>query len=513
MKRTIFLCLGALAAISIQPAQAQPASSRAATEQSITPETLTEQQIRDVKDTATLYRMATHYQQSNDMQRLSWTLGQLARVVPLNGEIKLALAASYSNLGEKSKAYDVLVRMQQQGYGYNLIDDPRFKKIADTQVWDYAAANLRANLKPFGEGKTAFQLPKGEYLFESLAWDAKRQRFLLGSVREGKIYLSDKNGKLEEFIKPGPDNSLWSVYALAVDAPRDLLYVASTSSAFYKDFNAEDFGKAGIFKFQLSSGKLLDKVVLPRPGNDANTLSSITVSKSGQVFAADGLRNIIYRLDGKTLKPIMQHPDLTSVRGMAVSDDNKSLYFADYTRGVFGIDLGTGKPFDVTYDTSALVLPGIESMYWYQNTLVVIEPGMSPMRVMRLHLSADGRHIERMMPLDAGNPSFPLPTNGTVVGDELYFLADSHKNFYDQYGVAKNQYAASPQHVFRSDLRFEWDRTLAGPKLGDAKPNAPHVIGNEKPAVRKDLLEKSVENFGRDKPASDDKPAEPAKKD
>lgn len=511
MKRTLFLCLGALTAFSIQPALAQkPAAATATAAQSMTPETLTQQQIHSVKDPTTLYRMAAHYQQANDMRRVSWTLEQLARVVPLSGEIKLAMAAAYSNLDEKSKAYDVLVRMQQQGYGYNLIDDPRFKQISDTQVWEYAAANLRANLKSFGEGKIAFALPKGQYLFESMAWDAKRQRFLFGSVREGKIYLSDKSGKLEEFISPNAENGMWSAYALAVDAPRDLLYVTSTASAFFKDFKAESFGQAGVFKFQLSTGKFLDKVVLPKPANDANTLSSIAVSKSGQVYVADGLRNIIYRLDGKSLKPIMQHPDLTSVRGMAISDDNKSLYFADYTSGLFGIDLSTGKPFDVKYEAAALVLPGIESVFFYQNTLVVIQPGMSPKRVMRLHLAADGRSIERVMPLDAGNPSFPLPTNGSMVGDELYFLADSHKNFYDQYGVAKNEYADSPQHVFRSNLRFEWDRTLAGPKLGDAKANAPQMVG-DKPALRRDLLEKSVEDFGRSPPTK--KPGEPVKKD
>ncbi|MFZ2235509.1 MAG: hypothetical protein WBP11_13890 [Dokdonella sp.] len=475
MKRTTLLCLGALAFSSSLPLLAQTGAQDEPQEANVN--TITQEQVRSVEDVPTLYRMAETYQDSGDMQRMSWTLEQMARVTPMDGDIQLALAASYSNLDEKSKAYDTLLRMQTQGFGYNLTKDERFKKVSDTEVWDYALANLRANLKPFGEGKVAFTLPKGEYLFESMAWDPKREKFLLGSVREGKVYLADKQGKIEEFIVPDAVNGLWSIYALAVDTKRDLLYVTSTASEYFKGFKADDVGKAGLFKFQLSSGKFLDKVILPAAADGNNTLSSLAVGKNGQVFAVDGIRSIMYRLDGKTLKPLMHNPNLKSLRGMAVSGDGKTLYFSDYTRGIFGVDLTTSKAFDIKYDLSQLVLPGIEGLFWYDNTLIAIEPGMSPKRVIRLHLSADGRKVERVMPLDAGNPALVFPTTGTIVDDALYFFADSHRAFYDSYGVPKNESAASPQHVFRSNLRFAWKETMERPALGEKPIGGPQIIG------------------------------------
>lgn len=495
MKRTTLLCLGALAFGYSLPSLAQTGQPQ---QQEANVSTVTEAQVGSIEDVPTLYRMAETYQASGDMQRMSWTLEQLSRLFPMDGDIRLALAAAYSNLDEKSKAYDVLLRMQGQGFGYNLTNDERFKKVSDTEVWDYVLANLRANLKPFGEGKMAFALPKGEYLFESMGWDPKREKFLLGSVREGKVYLADKQGKIEPFIAPDDSNGLWSVYALAVDAKRDLLYVASTASEYFKGFKAEDVGKAGLFKFQLSSGKFLDKVLLPTSASGNNTLSSLAVGNNGQVFATDGIRSVIYRLDGKTLKPLMQNPDLNSLRGMTVSGDGKTLYFADYRRGIFGIDLATSKAFDVRYELSQLVLPGIEGLLWYDNTLVAIEPGMSPKRVIRLHLSADGRNVERVMPLDAGNPAFPFPTTGAVVGDELYFLADSHRDFYDSYGIPKNEFAATPQHVFRSDLRFAWKETMERPALGQKAVGGPQIIGADqlKGADPRSLFRKVGKDFG-----------------
>jgi hypothetical protein len=274
---------------------------------------------------------------------------------------------------------------------------------------------------------------------------------------------------------------LWSVYAMAVDTAHDALYVASTSSVYFKGFKQEDFGKAGVFKFRLSTGKLLNKYLLA-PDRQPRTLSSIAVGQNGAVFAADGLRNIIYRLDGGALKPMVENPKLTSIRGLAVSGDGKRLYFADYTLGVFGVDLAAGKGFDLDYDADKLVLGGVDGLYWYDDALIAIENGMSPKRVMRLRLDKTGHKIEKAMPLDAANAAFGLPTYGAIDGDALYFIANSQKNAYDAYGVPKDPSKLEGARVFQSNLRFAWDesvgkRTMQLPIGAAAVPHAeaPHT--------------------------------------
>lgn len=131
---------------------------------------------------------------------------------PDSGDLRMLLALTYAKLGDKSKTYDLLLKMKAQGYGVDLKDDPRFEKVTGTEAWDYVVQNLQLNLQPFGEGKVAFELPKGDTLFESIAWDPKRQKFLVGSVRDGQVRIADKNGKLSEFITPADGSGLWSVY-------------------------------------------------------------------------------------------------------------------------------------------------------------------------------------------------------------------------------------------------------------------------------------------------------------
>ncbi|MBO9664925.1 hypothetical protein [Dokdonella sp.] len=453
MKIKQILCALAFSAMAatafVRPASAdgQPA---------VDPAKLSEAQITQMQVPQALFKLATIYKESGDLERLSWALRRLVALRPSSPELKLALATTYAQRGQKTETYELLLAMQKQGLGYDLTKNENFSKVSDTRVWKYILEGLEANLKPFGEGKVAFSLPAGDYMFESLAYDPARKRFLAGSVREGKIYLVGKDGKLEDFITPSAANGLWSVYAMAVVPEDDALYVASTASVYFKGFKQDDYGKAGVFKFKLSTGKLVDKYLLLPDGNP-RTLSTIAAGRGGLVFAADGLRNQIYRLDGGQLKLTMENPHLTSVRGLALDDAGKTLYFADFSLGVFGIDLNAGRGFDVAYDPRSLTLGGIDGLYWYQQNLVVIENGMSPQRVMRLSLSEDGRKIMRATPLDASNADFELPTYGAIDGDGLYFIANSQKNLYDGYGTLKSDAKPKPVKVFRSDLRFAWD--------------------------------------------------------
>ena len=450
--KRILLCLALLApsalALADSPAATAPAKRDATT--------FSESQINEITSMAVLQRMVAGYEKLKDDQRLAWTLKRASELNPNSGDMRLALALTYARMGKKSETYDLLLKMKEQGYGIDLSDDARFDKVKGTEAWDYIVESLNMNLKLFGEGKVAFELPKGDTLFESIAWDAKRQQFLVGSVREGKIYLSDKQGKLKEFISPADGSGLWSVYAMAVDAPRDLLYVTSSSSLYFKGFREQDYNKSGVFKFKLSTGKLIDKILMPT-AQGGRSLASITVSKQGKVYFADALHNEIYTIEGSLPKLVIANPKLTSVRGLALSDDGDTLYFADYALGLFGADLKSATGFAVNHDPARLVLGGIEGLFYYQGNLIAIENGMSPKRVVRLALSKDGRSIEKMMPIDIANPAFTFPTSGTLVGDELYFIADSQRGLYGQYGDLKHPDQLKAVQVFRSNARYAWN--------------------------------------------------------
>jgi hypothetical protein len=159
---------------AISPADAQVKAALA----------LTEQQIKSSTDRDSLAMLAQLYS-GRDLQRFTWVLERLVDLMPNSGDLKLQLAAVYAGQGDKTKTYDRLLRMQTQGFAYDIATDPRFAKVHGTKVWDYIVANLEANAKPFGKGGVAFEIPRSERLIESIGWDPKRKKFLLGTAREG----------------------------------------------------------------------------------------------------------------------------------------------------------------------------------------------------------------------------------------------------------------------------------------------------------------------------------------
>lgn len=466
MRRFSFLLLGIVlaASASAQTAPAAPAATSAPTDPALVRRALTEQaaakltedQIRRSTDVDSLSRLATIYN-GKDFERFAWTLERLVQLMPDSGALKYQLAAFYAGRGDKTKAYDVLLRMQAQGFANDPSQDSRFEKIHGTEVWDYLIENLKANAKPFGEGRVAFELPKGDRLLESIAWDPKRKQFLVGSAREGKIYLADEDGKLADFIAPDTQNGLMSVLDLRADPAHDLLWVATTGAPHYKGFDKSIVGKSALVKFQLSSGRFLAHYASPEDRHP-HVFSSLALAPGGRVFVADGVRNEIYKLDSDGLKLLLANAKLKSIRGMAVSGDGKTLYFADYSLGILGIDLATNKGFELKRNPERLVLGGIDGLYWYDGTLVIVENGMIPSRVMRLKLARDGRAVESAMPLDAAQPVFDSPTLGAVVDSSLYFIANSQKHLYDGYGVLKDPAQLAPVRIYKSDLRFAWDQ-------------------------------------------------------
>jgi hypothetical protein len=348
------------------------------------------------------------YNAIGDMPRFTRTVQRLTELLPDSGQLKLQLAMIYASQKDKTNAYDVLVRMQGQGYGYDISKEPRFEPIHGTKVWDLHSRQHAGERQAVRRGQGCVRDAEGRFLYESIGYDPARKQFLVGSARDGKVLLVDDKGKVTDFIAPNAENGMWGVFNLAVDAAHDKVYIASSNVAYYKAFDSAQFGQTGVFEFQLSSGKFLRKYLLAEPGK-VHALTSIAVGKDGRVYAADAARRQVFHIDHDQLSMLVENPKLTSIRGLAVSDDGRTLYMADYALGIFGIDLTKTAPFALSRNPEKLVLGGIDGLYYYDGCLIIIENGMVPQRVMRLKLSDDGRSVVAAMPLDVAQPAFTTP--------------------------------------------------------------------------------------------------------
>jgi hypothetical protein len=118
---------------------------------------------------------------------------------------------------------------------------------------------------------------------------------------------------------------------------------------------------------------------------------------------------------------------------MAVSKDGRFLFVADYVQGVVRVDLASRKT--VLLETPPrLVTTGIDGLVVAGDSLVGIQNGIEPHRVVRLKLDPAGERIVEGTVIERANPHFDEPTLGTLVGRDFYYVANSQYGAFGEDG-------------------------------------------------------------------------------
>jgi len=363
-----------------------------------------------------------------DYLAFSKALERLRMLRPNNGGYMYQLVIAYALLDEKSKAYDLMVRMQQQGLGYDFDESPDTMNIRGTQVYDYVTDMMKMAANPLGETEQAFVLPESVSLPETIAWDESRQKFLIGTATEGSIIAVDKDGQVTELLKANDENGLWAILDVLVDTSRNRLWVTSAAIPTFSRFDPVDKGRSALFEFDLESLELIHRYPVPVDGMP-HTLGSMALSPNGDIFIADRTLPIVYQkvADEQKVKPAVALKGMVSMRGIAIQPDGGLIYVADREMGIMVVDIKNAR-------SRLLVVPptlnvgGIDGLYLKDNRLFMIQNGNMPQRVMRLQLDPEGIEVVAVRPMAVSQPKFDFPSFGALQGESLYFFANSQSS-------------------------------------------------------------------------------------
>ena len=112
------------------------------------------------------------------------------------------------------------------------------------------------------------------------------------------------------------------------------------------------------------------------------------------------------------------------------------MYVADYSHGLLRLDLATG---DVTrlQDAPHSTSLGIDGIVLHQNTIIGIQNGVAPARVMRYRLNPAGTAITHAEMIDRNSAIADEPTIGTIANGEFVYVANSQWEKHDGNGVLR----------------------------------------------------------------------------
>jgi sugar lactone lactonase YvrE len=351
----------------------------------------------------------------------------LHKLRPNNSEYMYQLVIAHALLNEKTRAYDLMVRMQKQGLAYDFMATDNTINIRGTQVFDYVNDLMKKAADPMGESETLFVLPENVILPEAISWDESRQKFLIGTIAEGQIIAVSKDGQVEELLKADDKNQLWAIFDILVDQPRGRLWVSSASVSGFSHYDPANKGQSALFEFDLETLGLIHRYPVPVDGKP-HILGSMVQSPDGDIYIADRFLPIVYIKSAgeQKLVPVLAFRELISQRGIAMQPDGRIMYVADREMGIMVVDV-EGRKARLLEAPETLNLGGIDGLYLKDNALIVIQNGIKPQRVIGLQLDASGTKIEAVRPMAVAQPAFDLPSFGTIEGESLYYFANSQQ--------------------------------------------------------------------------------------
>jgi len=366
---------------------------------------------------------------------------ELLTLAPRSMRALYTLAGAQSRNGQAAEAVATLGRLADYGVRYDLAKSEDLAPLKGRADFQAVAARMDGLLSPVGSSLPAFRLAEKDLLTESVVHDAKTGAFFVSSVHRRKVVRVDREGKAADFVREGQDG-LYAAQALAADARSRSLYVSSEATPLMAGFRKEEEGRSAVFEFDLDTAKLRRRLEAPGEGARA---SDLTLGADGTLFAADPQSGAVYRLAPQAAAfSVLVGPGLlASAQGMALSADGAWLYVADYTQGLARVEVATGK---VTFlETPAnLAVTGIDGLILAGDSLVGIQNGLEPHRLVRFRLDAAGTRIVESTLLERSHPDFDEPTLGVRVGPELYYVANSQYGAFGEDGQPKADQLREP---------------------------------------------------------------------
>ncbi|MGE5402984.1 MAG: TPR end-of-group domain-containing protein [Ignavibacteriales bacterium] len=372
---------------------------------------------------------ATESYQNKDYAESAKNFRRSLELAPQSQAIKYNLACAYSLSGNNNEALKLLNELVDAGGGLDAEQDPDFTSLKDTPGFNSIREKIKKLKAPVVNSTKAFVINEKDLIPEGIAYDTKTGSFFLSSLYKSKILQVSPDGSFKNFTSERQDG-LWAVVGMKADPEWGFLYAASSFTNTMKGSDPKDEGRAGVFKFDISSGRLVKKYTTPA---EKHFFNDLVYTKQGDIYVTDSQSPAVYFIskDTDSLKLYLDLAGFQYPNGIALSDDGKYLFVA-HSAGILKVDLKKKTYTSVIADNN-VSLEFCDGLYFYKNSLIGIQ-NSNFNRIARFYLDNSLSRVTKMEVLEANNPEFIIPTTGTIKGDEFYFIATSQLRAFDSNG-------------------------------------------------------------------------------
>jgi len=379
-------------------------------------------QNEDTARIVELYNAAVQAADTSDYAAYGDKMKQALALAPGHPALMRHVARAMAAQGRLDEAVAWLRRVVATGADLRIADDKYFAPLRGREDFQRLLEAVELHRQPFGKAALAYSLEPRDMLPEGIAYDPEEDCFYVGSIRYGMIFRVLRSGSASEFAAP---EGMEGVLGLRVDVRRRHLWAVASHMPGVEGYREARDGEAGAYRFDLDDGALLARYMLT--DTDArHNLNDIVVSTRGTAYTTDGFTGAIYTIDPTRdrLEVLLGPGSTYAPNGLVLSADERRLYVSQYSLGIAVCDLERGTVEPMRYPEDVVVC-GVDGLYLYRGSLVGIQNYLGLQQVSQFFLDGAGETITGGRVLVRQDPHMMDPTTGALVGNHLFFIANS----------------------------------------------------------------------------------------
>ena len=330
--------------------------------------------------------------------------------------IQYKLAACYCQSGMTAQSLDLLDLLTKRGLPYKVEENVDFSRLLGDKRFTAYTKVFMKNRVSIDKSTVSFVINDSLLIPEGITYDATHQTFYVGSLARQKVVRCSGTGECTDFVT-AERAGFWMVVGMKVSPDAKSLWICSASERDTVN------GYAGIFQFEISSGKLLQKFVMDNK-KGGHLFNDIVITQRGDVYFTDSKDGKVWRLPSGSTTLAEHATGFVYPNGIALDEQNKVLFVADFT-GLHVVDLASGKRSALSHQGKTY-LTGIDGLYYYKGTLLAIQDsGNQDDRVVRFQYDLKKNIISKTETLQSFRPDFIFPTTGTFVNGQFHYIANA----------------------------------------------------------------------------------------
>jgi hypothetical protein len=343
---------------------------------------------------------------------------EVLTVNPTHPVMNYLAARLNEQLGNSDIAFKQLKKAAQLGYTSKVrwpkvhpMNDPAFSALREREQFEEVVDIMNVSDKPVHNSRIAFTVKDKTIRTEGITYDPVEDLFYLGS--DYRIVRVDHSGHSISFTREAEQDRLGVVNGIHVDPIRRTLWACS---------NDDNNANGEIFKYDLSSGKLIKKYPSPSDGT-RHFFNDLVIHPNGDVYITD--TGAIYKIpyESDKLELFLKSKSFLGSNGITLSDDGKVIYATEDIWGICKIDIETKSRALLTHEEEFHTY-GIDGLYFADNYLYAIQ-GELLTQVSRFLLNEDATHLESCEIFEKNSDDLRAPTTGVIVDDYFYYIADT----------------------------------------------------------------------------------------